>query len=335
MRVAMKRSRKGSIVLEASISISLVILLLCAMISSMTAVNADMYIQRATENVVSEMNVAMAFLSNGISSLDEMTNGKAGDSSLNSMIGQSSEVMNTIHEMCSIDSKDILSTATIGRYVRDRIQVEYDKLIDNGWVYQKLIKDLSVYVDINQEERSIYLTVFYDIDLGSYSIPREYCTSLALYADDISISDGTASSQSEGDDVWQKDNFERGIILRGKYGGNLPHNFPVICSFNNGQAISVKSIDTTSPQYQNLDNLEHKIKGYIKDLEKFEAAQYGEYSIEKGEISSKKLILVVPNNGSKLCDEDLEDLKTYANERQIELEITRYGYSSRYEESDD
>ena len=47
------RSRIGSVVIETAIAVSLFMVLICAAISSVTAVNAELYMQRASENVVS------------------------------------------------------------------------------------------------------------------------------------------------------------------------------------------------------------------------------------------------------------------------------------------
>ena len=334
MRRIRRVNRYGSIVLEASISISIVILLLCAMISSITTVNAEIYMQRATENVVAEMNVAIPFVSNGFSSIDELITISGEDKTIDSDHSSLNQAMN-VFESASGETKNIVFTSTLGRYVRDRIQIEYDKLISNGWVYQHLVSNLSVYVDMNADERSIYLHVFYDIGVGDYTLQREYCTSLAIYSE-MEIVDSTLEhDQSESDGIWEKDNFERGIIFREKYGGNLPHNYPVICAFDDGHALSVKSIDTTAPQYQVEQTLEKKIKSYIRDLSLFETSQYGEYSINEGEITSKTLIIVIPENGSDSCERDFLRLEEYANERNVEMRVEKYGNSHRFSDCSD
>ncbi len=334
MRRIRSADRYGSIVLEASISISIVILLLCAMISSITVVNAEIYMQRATENVVAELNATIPFFSNGFSSIDDLLTISDEEESVDAERSSLNQVMNAFGN-ASGEAKNIVSSATLGRYVRDRIQIEYDKLISNGWVYQHLVSNLSVYVDLNADERSIYLHVFYDIGVGDYSLQREYCTSIAMYSE-IKIDDSASEqNQLESDDVWEKDNFERGIIIREKYGGNLPHNYPVICSFDDGHALSVKSIDTTSPQYQVDQSLEKKIKSYIRDLSLFETSQYGDYSINQGEIKSKTLIIVIPENGYDSCENVLHRLEGYANERNVEMRVEKYGNSHRFTDSTD
>lgn len=336
MRSSSKPDRKGSILLEASISFSLVMLLLFSMVSTITAVNAELYLQRASENVVAELNVAIPFAMNGFMCLDDVTGvlglgeGNAVDQTkVDDVLGD----IGTICGITGVDVEDVLTTVVFGRYVRDRIQIEYEKLVNQAWVYEFLLTDMSVYIDYSNSDRSFYLTVFYEIGVGDWTVEREYITSVAIYADPIRLGNATANETQEGDDVWEKDNFERGTILRAKYGGNLPYNFPVISSFSNGKAVSIKSMDTTSPQYQNASAFDRKIKAYIRNLGEFAGAKYGEYSIQKDEITERTLILVLPENGSPTCEDRILEWKSYANDYGVEIQVEKYGHSARYEQN--
>ena len=324
--------RRGSIVLEAAFSVPLFILLICAMMSSITLVNADLYIQRATENVVSELNVAIPFASNGILCLDDIVS-QLGIGAENTVqteeIDEVLGVIGAISGATGVDLHDVVASAVLGRYVRDRILVEYRKLNDNSSIYDTLLDSASVYLDYNGEEKSIYLTVFYDFAVGSLTVSRSYCTSIALYAESIPLGKGSAG-QDSSESVWDQENFERGIALREEFGGNLPYNFPVIGSFDGGEATSIKSLDTTSPYYQEPSNLKKKVRGYIRELYAFEGSNYGGVSVENNEITNKRLLIIVPKNGSQACFETIEELRSYAKECGIDLEIAAYGESHRY-----
>ena len=327
-----KNSAYGSIVLEAAISIPLVLSLLLGMLSSITLVNAELYLQRATENVVSELNVTITFAANGFICLDEITGylgiGNA-DFEDKELVEGGLGIIGAVSGVTGIDLEDVVSTAVLGRYVRDRILVEYGKLIENGWVYERLLSDVSVYLDYCGSEHSIYVRVFYSLGAGNYTVSRSYTSSIALYADDYPIGQ-SASDNKEQDDIWEKENFERGTILREKYGGDLPYNYPVISAFSEGEAVSIKSVDTTAPKYQTESGLDKKVKNCIDDLSGFNGAKYGNIEISDEDIRSRKLILVIPENTSRSSENHILNLVSYAKERGVELVIEKFGISSKY-----
>ena len=78
------------------------------------------------------------------------------------------------------------------------------------------------------------------------------------------------AKEQEKDNIWSLSNFERGEAFREKYGANLPKTFPVIDSVNGGEVTSIRSIDLTSPYYQDVSNIEKKIKDDIRSLKEFE-----------------------------------------------------------------
>ncbi|MBP5493126.1 MAG: hypothetical protein J6Y08_09795 [Clostridiales bacterium] len=336
MRITRKRGKKGSMVLEAAVSTPLVILLLVAMLSSITVVNTELYLRRATENVVSEVNLAIPFASNGILCLDDLVKTFGIADLVDVDMGGVDDVLGVIGEISGatgVQLEDVLTTATFGRYMRDRIVFEYKKLTHNSSIYDSLVDDLSVYLDYCCEDKSLYVKVFYEIRAGQIEISRQICTSAVMYADPLKLGDGEKKPDDDERSVWDQDNFQRGITFREKYGGNLPFNYPVISYYANHEAKSIKSIDTTSPYYQNLKKLDDKVKGYINDLAKFDGASWGSTVIGPGEITSRTLVIVIPENGSAACYQELIALKAYAASKGVNLVIEKYGTSGRYQEN--
>ena len=330
--------KRGSIILEASLVMPVFIVIICTVVSSITAVNAELYMQRASENVVAELNVAIPFASNGIGSLDDlisssgMTTGMdVNTSGIDEILGE----IGTISGVTGVELSDVLCTAVFGRFVRDRIVAEYQKLTDNGWVYDKLVQNVSVYLDYAGSEKSVYIKVYYDICAGEITIPRMYCTSLAMYADAIPLAGGDTGKEGKTDSVWDQDNFDRGTAIRERFGGNLPYNFPVIGAFSGDEAVSIKSIDTTSPYYSEKTNLQKKIKSYIRDLEKFDGADYSGKSVMISPTTRKTLLLIVPENGSEECLQVISAMESYASERSVHIKVEKYEESHRYDEEKD
>ncbi len=339
MRIRIKRytSRYGSMVLEAAISFPLFLVLLLSMISSMIVVNADLYMQRATENVVSELNMVIPLAANGVSTLDDiisglgLTDGFSIDTSeLDEMLG----VLGAAGGTTGVDLEDVLSTGVFGRYVRARICEEYGKLTQNGWVYDSLLQNVSVYLDVETEDRSVYLKVYYEIEAAGISLPRSYCSSLALYADMIPLRNEEKEDAENMETIWDLGNFERGTQIRERFGGNLPYNYPVISASSNNEVKSIKSLDATSPYYSSRANVNDKVKKYIRELSDFSGSDYSGVSVKVDKNTKKTLILVIPENTSDEKYAYFEDLNEYAVERNVKLCIEKYEVSYHYEPKD-
>ena len=88
---------------------------------------------------------------------------------------------------------------------------------------------------------------------------------------------------------WAAPWWERGRLIHGLLGENLRANFPVIDRFANGLATSIKSLDLTSPTYQNISNLTSRVQGYLVELARFQGA----YWIQSGSITARELVLAV------------------------------------------
>ena len=329
--------RNGSIVLETALAFPLFLVLLLSVMSSMTIVNADLYMQRATENVVSELNVAIPLVGNGVSTIDDIISGFGlSDGSVldTSEIDEMMGVLGAGSGLTGVDLSDVLSTGLFGRYVRDRILEEYGKLTDSGWVYGSLVQNVSVYIDVESSKRCVFLKVYYDIEACGITLPRSYCSSLAIYADVIPLRSEGEEDEETGDSVWDLDNFDRGTQIRKRFGGNLPYNYPVISSCSDNEVKSIKSLDGTSPYYSSRSNVNDKVKKHIRELAAFDGADYSGVSVEVNDNTKKTLIIVVPEN----CNDDvygyIADLNDYAAERGVELRIEKYQVSHHYDEKD-
>jgi hypothetical protein len=294
--------------------------------------------QRASENVVSELNVAIPLASNGVGCADDVISAFGfGDGStvdtdrLDEVLG----MFGSASGATGVDLEDVVGTALFGRYVRDRIVIEYRNLVNRKWVYEDLVQNVSVYLDYEGEDKSVYLCVYYDIVAGKVTIPRSYCTSLALYSDSIALRSDEEDTEEAGSSVWDLDNFERGAAIREHFGGNLPYNFPVIASYSDKEAVSIKSMDTTSPYYEDRSKIKKKLRSYIRDLEQFEGGSVSGVSVNMTQDMRKTLLLIIPENGSEEGFQTISEMEKYASERGVELKVEKYERSCRYDDSED
>ena len=96
------------------------------------------------------------------------------------------------------------------------------------------------------------------------------------------------------------DNLSRGSYFEDKYGANLPHTFPVLTTYNDGDCESIVSIDLTKQKYENDSKITSKINDEVNSLSEFNGVdiniQGNNYSIKESDIKNKTLKIIIPQN---------------------------------------
>jgi RHS repeat-associated protein len=108
------------------------------------------------------------------------------------------------------------------------------------------------------------------------------------------VTEGAGAWLRGADAVWTLGQFERGLAIEARLGGNLPRSFPVIDKWANGVATSIKSIDLSLPTYARASALASRIRGYINAVAGFNGATWGGVNITANQIGSRVLELAVP-----------------------------------------
>jgi hypothetical protein len=150
--------------------------------------------------------------------------------------------------------------------------------------------------------------------------------------------DPLLSINESGVTVWQLNNFARGKILRTIFGGNLPYDYPVLSAYDEQtrEAVVIKSIDLTAPYYKSGKELNKEIREMIDKFSKFnDSSDYqlkpGYPVINSGMISSRKLILIVPENDITYAQSEvLHDCMVYCFTKGIIYDIVQYQRSDKY-----
>ena len=188
------------------------------------------------------------------------------------------------------------------------------------------------FVDYVPERNLIYIGMSYS-RTSSKATGEEYITSSVPLWSRGKYNFGNNSNtddEDEADDIWSKSNFERGLQFQRMYGANLPTTYPTIASWSSGTATAIKSMDLTAPSWQTKAAAEGRVFSFIGDLSGFEGGPEPGPGI--GEIRNKQLILVVPRNHADWLDgEVISQWSSYASGFGVELKISRYGESSRYQ----
>ncbi len=321
-------NRQAGIVLETALIIPVILSLCFFMLSATLTLQQEIVMRYALDHTAQELAVlfplADAFYQEQIKSY-------ADD------LFQSLEIM-------SDDLKDISADLASSVFLQNFMQNKVEKWMRIGADH--------LGIKIQAHQRQIILSTFNDYALKiemNYFIKtpwnqkeRTIYTYLPLWTKyDTKFQPETSDEQEQADDqIWQEHNFVRGKYFREKYGANLPFNYPVISGFENGQVISVRSIDTTAPLYQNPEQLKRQIEIEIEQLRDFQGCEREtliEPNVIKAEqIKSKQLLLVIPQNGTDEAKQKLfQDLESYAAMNQIQLKIETSGNSYRYIEKTD
>ncbi len=125
--------------------------------------------------------------------------------------------------------------------------------------------------------------------------------------------------------IWSKDNYSRGKIIRSMYGANLPDNFPVISSFENGVATMIKSMNHTAGSYSDTTSFTQNVKNMINSLSSFNGKSWGGVNVKKEDIKIKRLLLIFPENDFSGPQElALGEIRRYASTKGILFDLRRY-----------
>ncbi|MFA5586273.1 MAG: hypothetical protein WDA02_06970 [Saccharofermentanales bacterium] len=144
------------------------------------------------------------------------------------------------------------------------------------------------------------------------------------------FSQSAGDSQEGRDGVWMLTNFERGQAIRGRFGGHLPLFYPVIALWDGHEAVSIKSMDWTAPSWQSPEAVKCRIDQLVAELSGFQGL--GGEGPQPGQIRSRRLILVIPDNEiSWKTGGLLASWQDQARSLGVILDIREYGTSRRYE----
>jgi hypothetical protein len=329
-----------AIAVPTFIVISTIILL------SINCRNADIAFSQAVDQVSGEISVALPVVGAGIDVVTEITNfvSTGSGSEQSNIEGSDNEgalnaigIASAVSSYFGIDGADIMGTLLFGQMIRDRIVDTYNELSEND-IISDIIKNVSVAVDYDSENRVIWIRTYYQwvTPLGTYD--KMIQSSAPIYGN-LEIEFHDDSTDKQADEIWMESNFVRGDFLREHFGGNLPHSFPVISSWKNGTATSIKSIDLTAPTYRNEEELFKKVSEHINDLSEFSGTDQpwgkDQITIDSGEISNRVLLIIIPCNSDDSTISLLESYGDYASSKGVNLKIEKYGNSFKYIEKED
>lgn len=370
------KSNKGSITVEAAVVVPIFLFVIISIVFLIRVVYTHEIVQHALDETANEMAVASyIYHISGLQDIHDSVCGETKNSppedqalisevfqvyrSLKDLYDNSNKVYETSENSLEI-LKSIATLALKEEFedIKTEICIPFVKLRMGDYLKKRGMTNLN--------QRILNLNIFDGLDGLDFSWSRFFEDSnndidlvvkykiklpvpLKVIPDFLMIQRATARAwlggdeaykgqgQSEQEDIWSLDNFQRGIKIREIFGGNLPLSFPVISRFDSGKAVMIKSMDLTAKTYQDSLTVEEKVESYINKLYEFRGQEepWGSKGIviREIDISSKELTLVIPGNPIEPDMETaLEKCRIKAMNKGIILVIEKYGYKKQYEQ---
>jgi hypothetical protein len=121
--------------------------------------------------------------------------------------------------------------------------------------------------------------------------------------------------------VWDLGPGPRGEAIEGALGKNLPSNHPVVDKFENGVAISIKSMDLGAKTYNFPGEIARIGRTYIDKVADFQGARWAGMNIEAENITGRALDLAVPPGATEAQRAALQGLIEYGAQNGVKVRI--------------
>ena len=337
-------NKRGQVAIEAAIAFSAVLVLLASVVSSIQLYRTDILMRRSVEQTCEKMSLLYPLSVPAADTVSTVLNAfpSVGDGDLKGAdtIGKVVTVATGLDAATGYNIEELILKGMFAQTMEDQIREAFVER--NGGSEFFAPDDIEVFFEISENHHIIEVTTDYTVITIAGVRTRSIYSVIPLYGEPIltlngeeagSASDGTdESSEEDKDSIWSLSNFDRGDAFRELYGANLPKTFPVIDAVDGGEVTSIRSLDLTSPYYQDISHIEKELKEDITALSLFEpqtAVINGtEYSVDY--VDARYLKVVIPENSGEAGKAAVEDLKGYALIHGVVLVIEEYANSNKY-----
>ena len=337
-------NKRGQVAIEAAIAFSAVLVLLASVVSSIQLYRTDILMRRSVEQTCEKMSLLYPLSVPAADTVSTVLNAfpSVGDGDLKGAdtIGKVVTVATGLDAATGYNIEELILKGMFAQTMEDQIREAF--IERNGGSEFFAPDDIEVFFEISENHHIIEVTTDYTVITIAGVRTRSIYSVIPLYGEPIltlngeetgSSSDGAdESSEEDKDSIWSLSNFDRGDAFRDLYGANLPKTFPVIDAVNGGEVTSIRSLDLTSPYYQDISHIEKELKEDITALSLFEpqtAVINGtEYSVDY--VDARYLKVVIPENSGEAGKAAVEDLKGYALIHGVVLVIEEYANSNKY-----
>ena len=332
------RSKKGQVTIEAAIAFTITLVFLASVISSIDYYRTDILMRRSVEQTCEKMSLlypvsipASDLMSAAVNAFPDLG---IGDTKGAAVISKVASVSLGIDDVTGHTLKELILQGVFSHTMEE--QIRQGCIERNGGSDFFVPDDIEVFFAINDKHHIIEVTTEYSVVTLAGRKHRSIYSVIPLYGEPVLMLQDEEHKQQEGEanknDIWSLSNFDRGDAFREQYGANLPKTFPVIDSVDGGDITAIRSIDLTSPYYQDTSNIQKKIRDDINSISRFEpqSAVINGTTYTVDHVDSRHLTVVIPENSGQAGRDAVEELKGYAFVHGVILDICEYGTSEKY-----
>ena len=332
------KNKRGQVTLEAAIAFTITLVFLASVISSIDYYRTDILMRRSVEQTCEKMSLlypvsvpATDLMSAAVNAFPDLG---IGDTKGAAVISKVASTAVGIDDATGHTLKELIMQGVFSHTMEE--QIRQGCIERNGGSDFFVPDDIEVFFEINDKHHIIEVTTEYSVVTLAGRKERSIYSVIPLYGDPVFMLQGEEHKQSEGQedkkDIWSLSNFDRGDAFREQYGANLPKTFPVIDAVDGGDITAIRSIDLTSPYYQDTSNVQKKIRDDINSISRFEpqSAVINGQTYTVDHVDSRHLTVIIPENSGSAGREAVEELKGYAFVHGVILDICEYGTSEKY-----
>ena len=332
------RNKRGQVTVEAAIAFTITLVFLASVVSAIDYYRTDILMRRSVEQTCEKMSLlypvsvpAADLMSAAVNAFPDLG---IGDTKGSEVVSKVVSVALGLDDATGHNLKELILQGAFSHTMEE--QIRQGCIERNGGSDFFVPDDIEVFFNISDEHHIIEVTTEYSVVTLAGRKQRSIYSVIPLYGDPVLMLQSEEHKQSEGEDssndIWSMSNFDRGDAFREQYGANLPKTFPVIDSVDGGDVTAIRSIDLTSPYYQDTANVQKKIKDDIRSIGGFEprSAVINGQTYTVDHVDSRHLTVIIPENSGEAGREAVEELKGYAFVHGVILDICEYGTSERY-----
>ena len=318
--------KRGTISLETAISFSVVMIFITAIISVTAFIRTDILMQRAVEQSCEDLAHYMPFTVMASDIVSTVFNAMPDNNEDTGMVERIGSLVAGVDTVTSGGLRAGAMNLLLGDMFTDDIASEYYEY--NGSTF---FGPDTISVDFDIKDYYISVYVVYSVDTIAGPISREIVSSIPFYGDFEMFLSEDEDQTTDNNDIWHQNNFVRGRYFADKYGSNLPSTFPVINYYDSGEARSIVSVDLNRPTYSTPAACMLRITEQIEQLAGFNGADVQisgtRYVVDGNKITSRVLIVVIPEDSPENTRLAVSSLTEYAAIRGVELRIVEDGTS--------
>ncbi len=317
-------SKCGSIALEAAISISLMLLVIFFMLMAIIASQLEAAMGASLDNTAAEISLVIPIADLIIEASEPAQEILAELKDIDHQLSDD-PIISLLYDG---HVTDLLSSVLLGELLERRCNFWLHDASSGQKLYLHLLCDKHIEMIWHEDENHLILEADFKIKTVFGNLERTVRSIVPLWTG----KSRAVENSEDGPNVWDLDNFSRGIALREHFGAELPLNYPVIASFKDNSACAIRSMDLTAKSYQDNNRVIKVVAGEINRLADFSGYKGSAKMprIDNDMISKRKLMLVIPSNSpDKFENQILPELIMLAESRSVDLEVIRYLDSDR------